>query len=80
MQALEIDPTNPRVHALLMVTLYQLGLLESVIWIIRSAREKGLSAQDLLAVPRCEQVVQEEVRAARLSHKAHAEFMEFFRL
>jgi len=80
MQALEIDPTNPRVHALLLVTLYQLGLLESVIWIIRSAREKGLSAQDLLAVPRCEQVVQEEVRAARLSHKAHAEFMEFFRL
>ena len=80
MQALEIDPTNPRVHALLLVTLYQLGLLESVIWILRSARDKGIPAQELLAVPRCEQVVQEEARCVRLTLRAHGEFMEFFGL
>ena len=80
MQALEIDPNNPRVHALLMVTLYQLGLLESVIWVLRSAREKGLPAEELRAVPRCEQVVQEEARTVRLPLRAHGEFMEFFGL
>jgi serine/threonine protein kinase len=79
-QALEIDPTNARVHALLLVTYFQLDRLEAVMWVLRSARTKGILAEDLRLVPRCERVVQQEARAIRLPLAAHGEFMEYFGL
>lgn len=76
-RALDLDPSNVRAHALLLVTLYRLGRLDALMQTLRAARSRGLPAQALRAVPRCGQVVEEERQSPRLPLDFHREFMEY---
>jgi Tfp pilus assembly protein PilF len=78
LQALEIDPRNVKAHAMLLVTHYRLGMLEAVMQTLRHARERGITAEELRDVARCEQVVNEEMQSYRLPMELHSEFMNFF--
>jgi len=77
LQTLEIDPGNARAHAMLLVTHYRLGWLDAVMQTVRRARERGIPAATLKAVPHCEQVVREELMACRLPTELHAEFVAY---
>ncbi len=77
LQAIKIDPTNARAHALLLVTLYRLGWMDAVMQSLRRARNGGIPAAVLLAVPRCAQLVDEEARSCRLPLELHQEFMAY---
>jgi serine/threonine-protein kinase len=78
LQALEIDPRNAKAHGMLLVTHYRLGWMEAVMHTLRHARERGISADELKRVARCEQVVKEEIQTYRLPKELHGEFLEFF--
>jgi serine/threonine-protein kinase len=80
LQALEIDPANAKAHAMLLVTHYRLGWMDAVMQTLRQARSLGVPPADLRAVPRFEQVAQEETQACRLPLELHAEFMEYLGL
>lgn len=77
-RALDLDPSNARTHALLLVSLYRLGRLDALMQILRAARGRGLPAPALRAVPRCGQVVEEERKSPRLPLDLHREFMDYF--
>jgi len=77
LHALELDPANAKAHAMLLVTLYRLGRGDAVMQALRGARQLGVAAGDLRAVPRCLQIIEEEMRACRLPFDQHAEFMEY---
>ena len=77
LQRLDVDPGNAKAHAMLLVTHYRLGWLDAVVQTLRRARERGIPATALKAVPHCEQLVQEEARAHRLPTELHQEFMAF---
>ncbi len=79
-QALELDPRNVKAHALLLATDYRLGRTEAVMRTLRQARDMGLPPAELKAVPRCKQVVQEEMQNCRLPLDLHGEFMEYLGL
>ncbi|HEX9010290.1 MAG TPA: serine/threonine-protein kinase [Holophagaceae bacterium] len=76
-QALELDPANPRTRAMLVVTLYRLGRFDAVMQAIREARNRGIPGHELRAVTRCRQVIEEEERAGRLPFEQHAEFLDY---
>lgn len=77
LQALEIDPSNAKAHAMLLVTHYRLGRMDAVMQTLRHAKERGIPSSALKAVPRCEQVVKEEAQSCRLPLDLHSEFMEY---
>ncbi len=77
MQALELDPRNPRAHALLMVTLYRMKQVEPFAQALRAAQALNVQIRDLKAVPRFQQLVEEEHRACLLPFELHAEFMSW---
>jgi serine/threonine-protein kinase len=77
LQALEIDPANAKAHAMLLVTHYRLGRMDSVMQTLRQARSRGIQPAELKAMPRCDQMVKEEMQACRLPLDLHGEFMEF---
>jgi hypothetical protein len=77
LQALEIDPANAKAHAMLLVTHYRLGRMDSVMQTLRQARSRGIQPAALKAMPRCDQMVKEEMQACRLPLDLHGEFMEF---
>jgi serine/threonine-protein kinase len=77
LETLKVDPTNVKATAMLLVTHYRLGELEAVMDTLRQARKLGLRAVDLRAVPRCDQVVNEEAQAGRLPLDLHGEFMAY---
>ncbi|HJV21868.1 MAG TPA: serine/threonine-protein kinase [Holophagaceae bacterium] len=77
MQALELDPRNPRAHALLMVTLYRMKQVEAFTAAVRGAQAMNVQVRDLKAVPRFQQLVDEEHRACLLPFELHAEFMSW---
>jgi serine/threonine-protein kinase len=77
LQAIAIDPSNGRAHALLLVTLYRLGWMDAMMQSLRRARNGGIPASVLLAIPRCAQLVDEEARACRLPLELHQEFMAY---
>nr|WP_306672409.1 serine/threonine-protein kinase [Geothrix fuzhouensis] len=77
LQAIKNDPANARAHALLLVTLYRLGWMDAVMQSLRRARNGGIPASNLLAVPRCAQLVDEEARSCRLPLDLHQEFMAY---
>jgi hypothetical protein len=78
LQALEIDPRNVKAYGMLLVTHYRLGWMDAVMHTLRHARERGISADEMKRVSRCEQVVKEEMQTYRLPMELHSEFMEFF--
>ena len=80
LQALEIDPMNAKAHAMLLVTHYRLGRMDAVMQTLRQARARGISPGELKAVPRCDQVVKEEMVGCRLPLDLHGEFMEYLGL
>ena len=80
LQALEIDPRNAKAHAMLLVTHYRLGRLDPLMQTLRQARSWGIPPADLKAVPRCQQMVLEEMQTCRLPLKLHGEFMEYLGL
>jgi serine/threonine-protein kinase len=80
LQALEIDPRNARAHAMLLVTHYRLGHMDALMKTLRQARSRGITSADLKAVPRCLQLVLEEMQTCRLPLELHGEFMEFLGL
>ncbi len=77
MQALELDPRNPRAHALYMVTLYRMRQMETFHTALRSAQSLNIQSRDLKNVPRFQQMVEEESRACLLPFELHAEFMSW---
>lgn len=77
MQALELDPRNPRAHALYLVTLYRMRQMETFHTALRAAQALNLQARDLKGVPRFQQMVEEESRACLLPFELHAEFMSW---
>jgi eukaryotic-like serine/threonine-protein kinase len=80
LQALEIDPRNAKAHAMLLVTHYRLGHMDALMKTLRQARSRGITSADLKAVPRCLQLVLEEMQTCRLPLELHGEFMEFLGL
>jgi len=80
LQALEIDPSNAKAHAMLLVTHYRLGRMDAVMQTLRQARDRGIPSSALKAVPRCGQVVREEAQSCRLPLDLHGEFMEYLGL
>ena len=80
LQALQIDPRNAKAHAMLLVTHYRLGRLDAVMQTLRQARDRGIPSAELRAVPRCNQVVAEEMQTCRLPLDMHGEFMEYLGL
>jgi hypothetical protein len=79
LQALELDPGNPGAHGMLLATLYRLGRLDAMMQWLRRARDRGIPAEALRAVPRCAQLAEEEERACRLPLEQHQEFLAFLR-
>ena len=77
LQSLELDPANPRIRAMLLVTLYRLGRFDAVMQALREARNRGIPGHELRAVARCRQVMEEEERAGRLPFDQHAEFLDY---
>jgi eukaryotic-like serine/threonine-protein kinase len=77
LQALEIEPNNARAHAMLLVTHYRLGRMEALMQTLRQARTRGIPPSGLRAVPRCHQMVLEEMKACRLPLELHGEFMDY---
>ncbi|WP_243295092.1 serine/threonine-protein kinase [Geothrix mesophila] len=77
LQALAIDPGNAKAHAMLLVTLYRLGWREAMMQSLRHARDGGIPAALLKAVPRCAQLVDEEAAACHLPLELHQEFMAY---
>jgi serine/threonine protein kinase len=77
MQALELDPRNPRAHALLMVTLYRMKQVEPFLNALHAAQALNVQVRDLKAVPRFQALVEEEHRACLLPFELHAEFMSW---
>ena len=77
LQALEIDPNNAKAHAMLLVAHYRLGRMDAVMQTIRQARNRGIPPAALRALPRCQQVVTEEMQTCRLPLELHGEFMEY---
>jgi len=80
LQALQIDPRNAKAHAMLLVTHYRLGRLDAMMQTLRQARDRGIPSAELRAVPRCNQVVAEEMQTCRLPLDMHGEFMEYLGL
>ena len=78
LQAIEIDPGHVRAHAMLLVTLYRLGQMDAVMQCLRRARDRGIPASALKALPRCAQLVGEEGQVYRLPLDLHREFMAYF--
>ena len=76
-RALELDPSNVRAHALMLVSLYRLGRMDALMQILRAARDRGMAPQALRSVPRCGQLVEEERQSPRLPLALHAEFMAY---
>ena len=52
----------------------------AVMQTLRQARHRGISSAELRAVPRCNQVVAEEMQTCRLPLDLHGEFMEYLGL
>lgn len=77
LQALELDPSNARTHAMLLVTLYRLGRFDALMQVLRGARQRGISGDALLGLARCRQMVEEEARAGRLPVEQHSEFLDY---
>ena len=77
LQALEIDPNNRKAHAMLLVTHYRLGSMDALMQTLRQAQSRGIRSAELRAMPRCQQMVQEETQAHRLSQELHGEFMAY---
>jgi serine/threonine-protein kinase len=77
LQALEIDPDNVKALAMLLVTHYRLGRMDALMQTLRQARNRGIPTAGLKAVPRCLQMVLEEMQACRLPLDLHGEFMEY---
>lgn len=77
LQALEIDPDNAKAHAMLLVTHYRLGRMDALMQTLRQARNRGIPTAGLRAVPRCLQMVLEEMQTCRLPLDLHGEFMEY---
>ncbi|WP_243317874.1 serine/threonine-protein kinase [Geothrix paludis] len=77
LQALAIDPGNAKAHAMLLVTLYRLGWGEAMMQSLRHARDGGIPAPLLKAVPRCAQLVDEEAATCHLPLELHQEFMAY---
>ena len=78
LQALEIDPSNAKAHAMLLVTHYRLGSMDAAMHTIRRAKERGISPAEFRSVPRCDQLVKEEIQSSRLPMPLRSEFMDFF--
>jgi eukaryotic-like serine/threonine-protein kinase len=77
LQALEIDPDNAKAHAMLLVTHYRLGRMDALMQALRQARKRGIPNAGLKAVPRCYQMVLEEMQTCRLPLDLHGEFMDY---
>jgi serine/threonine-protein kinase len=77
MQALEIDPTNARTLAMLLVIHYRLGRMDALMQTLRQARDQGVAPAELRIVPRCQQMIQEEMQNCRLPLDLHGEFLEY---
>jgi serine/threonine-protein kinase len=77
LQALEIDPDNAKAHAMLLVTHYRLGRVDALMQALRLARNRGIPNVGLKAVPRCYQMVLEEMQTCRLPLDLHGEFMDY---
>jgi len=77
LQALEIDPDNAKAHAMLLVTHYRLGRMDALMQTLRQARNRGIPTAGLKAVPRCHQMVLEEMQTCRLPLELHGEFMDY---
>ena len=78
LRALETDPTSARTCAMLLVTCYRLGRVDSLMQALRQARHHGISAEQMRGVPRCEQMVREERERHRLPLGLRSEFMAYF--
>ncbi len=78
LRALETDPTSARTCAMLLVTCYRLGRVDSLMQALRQARHHSLSAEQMRGVPRCDQMVREEREQCRLPLELHGEFMDYF--
>ena len=78
LRALETNPASARTCAMLLVTCYRLGRVDSLMQALRQARHHGISAEQMRGVPRCEQMVREEREQCRLPLELHSEFMEYF--
>ncbi|HEX9082635.1 MAG TPA: serine/threonine-protein kinase, partial [Holophagaceae bacterium] len=76
-RTVDLDPTNLRAQALLLVTLYRLGRPEALGQVLWTLRSQGVAGPELLEVPRFRQVAEEERRAPRLAPDLHAELMAF---
>ena len=76
-KALDIDPANPKAHAMLLVTHYRLGRMDAMMQTLRQARDRGILPSELKALPRCHQLVKEEMETCRLPLDLHGEFMEY---
>ena len=76
-EALEINPDNAKAHAMLLVTHYRLGRMDALMQTLRQARDRGIPTADLKAVPRCHQMVQEEMETCRLPLELHGEFLDY---
>ena len=63
--------------ALLLVAHYRLERMDALMQTLRQARDQGISAAELKAVPRCQQMVQEEMEVCRLPLELHGEFMDY---
>jgi hypothetical protein len=77
LQALDLDPRNVKAHAMLLVTHYRLGRMDALMQTLRKARNRGIPTAGLKAVPRCHQMVLEEMQACRLPSDLHGEFMDY---
>lgn len=77
LDALVTDPGNARTLALLLVAHYRLERMDALMQTLRQARDQGISAAELKAVPRCQQMVQEEMEVCRLPLELHGEFMDY---
>ncbi len=78
LRALETDPTSARTCAMLLVTCYRLGRLDALMQALRHGRHHGIQPGQLRAVPRCEQMVRDEMAQCRLPLELHGEFMAYF--
>ena len=77
LHALDLDPANPRAHAMRLVTLYRLGWWEAFLGATREARERGVAVAQLWAVPRFRQMVEEERQVRRLPFGLRAECLDY---
>jgi hypothetical protein len=76
-QALEMDASNPRAHALMLVTLYQLRWIEVLQATLQELKLRFPDPSSLLRIARLKQLVIEERTACRLPMTLHNDFLGY---